>query len=74
MGAEGDGWQLVCGLARRLRGVCRLADGFFFLPEPVVPDGEATLYARTLLDADEAAQLLAQVLGELVPGDPDVPT
>ncbi len=71
--AERDGWKLVCGLARRLRGTCRLVDGRFFLPSLYQPDGEATLYARTLLDADEVATLLAPVLGDLAPGDPGLP-
>ena len=68
---ELDAWHLVCGLARRLRGVCRLADGRFFLPEPPGPSAPVTLYARTLLDQDEVADLVRPVLGDLVPVDDD---
>ncbi len=62
--AEGDAWKLVCGLARRLGGRCRLPDGDFFLPAQL-PDVAVTLYARTLLDSDAVAALLAPVLGTL---------
>jgi GNAT superfamily N-acetyltransferase len=65
-GAELDAWHLVCGLARRLGGLCRLADGRFFLPEAPTPDMGVTLYARTLLDRDEVADLVRPVLGDLV--------
>ncbi len=65
-GAEWDGWNLVCGLARRLDGLCRLPDGRFFLPELVADVGEVTLYARTLLDPDEVAEILEPALGRLV--------
>jgi hypothetical protein len=70
--AELDAWCLVRGLARRLGGTCRLADGRFFVP---VLSGEEDLllYARTLLDADEVIALLSPILGDLVldPGESD---
>jgi hypothetical protein len=67
--AELDGWHLVCGLARRLGGVCRLADGHFFLPPAPSLDDAPTVYARTLLDVDAVADLVRPVLGDLVPVD-----
>lgn len=66
---EGDAWRLVCGLARRLGGRCRLADGVFFLPDLLERD-EPTLYARTLLEPSEVAELLATELAPLEPADP----
>jgi hypothetical protein len=70
-GPELDAWHLVCGLARRLGGTCRLADGHFFLPELDEPDGEATLNASQLLGADEVTTLLGPHLGALAPAKPD---